>query len=91
MATAEPTRLRFHLTGDLLERALDAWRQCNVETLVDCRKHLIKTGQDDEFDKPFDAERLDGFVLNALWNILPGQCRRQHRGDEIIGRRSDGA
>jgi hypothetical protein len=35
MATAEPERLPFHLTGDLLERLLDAWRQCDVETLVD--------------------------------------------------------
>jgi len=43
-ATAEPERLPFDLTGDLLERLLDAWRQCDVETLVDRRKHLIKTG-----------------------------------------------
>jgi hypothetical protein len=56
-----------------------------VEDIDHSRKHLVKAGQDHQFDKAFDTKARNALVLDSLRNILQGTGRGQNLGNEVVG------
>ena len=58
-----------------------------VEALIDCSKHLVEAGDNDDLDQPFAPPLRNRAGLQLVWHDLPRRGLGQDLLHEIVGLR----